>query len=90
MVLDIEIPSLDEMENMTLDDLKEWRRKISPYYSKRFEMNTDDYKKVLQYIAFSMMIENIENDIDKWTRISSKRKKLKEICSNEPVELNQK
>ncbi|WCK57424.1 hypothetical protein PP175_25490 (plasmid) [Aneurinibacillus sp. Ricciae_BoGa-3] len=70
MKLDIKIPSLDEMDNMSLEELKEWERKLAPYYGSRFQMNQEDYLKIMAYLSFSMMIENIESGINKWHRIA--------------------
>jgi hypothetical protein len=71
--LDIEIPTLDDMDKMSLNELKEWKEKLGVYYVKRFEMDIEDYLKIHQYISFAMMIENIENGIDRWHRIDGKR-----------------
>lgn len=75
VLLDIEIPSFDDMDTMTLEQLESWKKKLGYYYSKRFEMNQEDYMRSMRYLAFSMMIENIENGFDKWTRID--RSKMK-------------
>lgn len=69
MNLDIIIPSHDEMDVMTLNELKDWQKKIAPYYENRFEMSFEDSMKARKFIHFIMMIANIEKGVHRWNRI---------------------
>lgn len=73
MALDITIPCYDEMDLMTVDELKEWKAKIAPYYANRFEMSLKDSMQARKYIFFEMMLQNIEEGADKWNRIDHNR-----------------
>lgn len=42
MALEISIPCSDVMELITIDEIKEWKKKIAPYYANRFEMSFED------------------------------------------------
>ncbi|WCH46402.1 hypothetical protein [Lysinibacillus sp. OF-1] len=70
----ITLPTLDEMDVMTLTELKEWAIKLQPFYITRSEISEiygyEEYKKTIRYLWFDRMSENIENGINRWERVA--------------------
>lgn len=73
-ITDIKLPTLDEMDVMSLEELREWALKLSPYYKERFEISElygfEEYKKTIRFLWFNTMIENIMNGIHRWERVA--------------------
>ncbi|MBG9732215.1 hypothetical protein ABD87_22590 [Lysinibacillus sphaericus] len=73
-ITDITLPTLDEMNVMNLEELREWVLRLKPFYNIRFEISElydfEEYKKTIRYLWFYTMIENIKNGIDRWERIA--------------------
>lgn len=70
----ITLPTLDEMNVMTLTELKEWAIKLQPFYITRSEISEiygyEEYKKTIRYLWFDRMSENIENGINRWEGVA--------------------
>ncbi|MFS0815356.1 hypothetical protein ABC382_00110 [Lysinibacillus sp. 1P01SD] len=73
-ITDIILPTLDEMDAMSLVELKEWAIKLKPFYNTRFEISEIyghvEYKKAIRYLWFEQMIENITSGIGRWVRVA--------------------
>lgn len=70
--IDIKIPTDDEINEMNLDELKTWRDTLEPYYDNRFDYGFPDRLICFKYTWFKHMIENIENNIDRWEKIKTR------------------
>ncbi|WHP40754.1 hypothetical protein QIX46_19710 [Lysinibacillus boronitolerans] len=70
----ITLPTLDEMNAMSLAELNEWALKLKPFYNTRFQISEiyghEEYKKAIRYLWFDKMSENIENGINRWERVA--------------------
>lgn len=73
-IIDIEIPTLDEMDIMSLDELNEWKIALAPFYADRFEISErydfEQYKKAIRFLWFNRMIENIMAGVNRWERVA--------------------
>lgn len=73
-IKDITLPTLDEMNIMTLEELSEWTIKLKPFYIKRAKIielyGFEEYKKAIRYLWFYTMIENITKGISRWERVA--------------------
>lgn len=70
-----ELPTEDEMDLMTINELTYWKNRLKPYYQSRFDYKSDEYLKCLKYLWFNQMIENINQGIDRWNRVAKRQMK---------------
>lgn len=70
-----QIPVLDDLADMTLEQLLAEQKRLGPIYVKRFELSHEEYMAIRIYVAISMMIENIECGVNRWHRIDSGRER---------------
>lgn len=73
-ITDITLPTLDEMNVMSLKELREWHIKLELFYAKRFEISErydfEQYKKAIRFLWFDKMISNIMNGVSRWERVA--------------------
>lgn len=69
-----DIPVLDDLASMSLGRLKAEKKRLGPIYSKRFELKRiEEYMAIMVYLSICTMIQNIENNINRWHRIDNGR-----------------
>jgi hypothetical protein len=72
LMLDVELPTYDQLGEMTIEELRTEAERLGPYYDKRFNMDPKDYHKItFLCVSLFMMIENLEAGVDRWHRIRS-------------------
>lgn len=73
-ITDITLPTLDEMNVMSLDELRDWHIKLEPFYTERFEISEfydfEQYKKAIRFLWFDQMITNIMAGVSRWERVA--------------------
>ncbi|MGE7843667.1 hypothetical protein ACQKNX_23160 [Lysinibacillus sp. NPDC093712] len=73
-ITEITLPTLDEMNVMSLEDLCNWSLTLKPFYTTRFEISKiyefDEYKKAIRYLWFDKMIENIKTGLNRWEGVA--------------------
>lgn len=69
---DFELPTEDEMDTMTMEELIEWRDRLAPYYADRFNYVFPERLKCFKYSWFRQMVENINNGVDRWERVATR------------------
>lgn len=78
-ITDLTLPTLDEMNEMSLDELKQWKVKLTPFYKERFEISKrydfEQYKKTIHFLWFNKMIENINAGVNRWNQVAEYPKK---------------
>ncbi|MCM3141681.1 hypothetical protein [Brevibacillus sp. MER 51] len=70
-----EIPVYDDLADMTMEQLRAEQKRLGPIYTKRFDLQFEEYMAIRIYVAISMMIENIERGVNRWHRIDSGRER---------------
>lgn len=73
-ITDITLPTLDEMNVMSLEELCDWSLKLKYFYNIRFEISErygfEEYKKAIRFLWFDRMSENIMMGINRWERVA--------------------
>lgn len=73
-ITDITLPTLDEMNVMSLEELCDWSLKLEDFYKTRFEISErygfEEYKKAIRFLWFDRMSENIMMGINRWERVA--------------------
>jgi hypothetical protein len=68
------VPPDNELEDKTIEELRELLDKWGYIYSKRFELGDHDHDYAMEirhfYISCSMMYENLKNGWRRWWRIT--------------------
>lgn len=73
-IKDLKIPTNDDMNNMTVEQLIEWREKLRKHYEHRDYYKEHDYNlyyKARSYQTFEKMTWNLQNGLDRWQGISN-------------------
>ena len=71
----MELPSHDEMNEMTVDELEAWVQKLHPFYYCRKEIldtaGFELWQKTLYWTWLYMMTDNIKKGLPRWERVAT-------------------
>lgn len=72
---EMQLPTYDQMNEMSLEQLKEWCDKLYPFYCNRKqvleELGFEAWKKSTMWLSFYMMVDNIQKGLPRWERVAN-------------------